>query len=89
VYVCICNGVTEDDVRSCVAAGAYSTKHVKEACDWRPGCGSCTGRLAGLLREAHCGAQLTMDAIAGLPLSPSEVSGRLSQLHQGAESPAA
>lgn len=61
VYVCICNAVTEDHVRGCVAAGACSTRQVKQACGWKPGCGSCTGRLKTAIAEAHLAtAQLTV-----------------------------
>jgi bacterioferritin-associated ferredoxin len=56
VYVCICNAVTEDDVRGCVAAGAGTTRQVKQACGWRPGCGSCVGRLAAAIGEARFAA---------------------------------
>ncbi|WP_308166826.1 (2Fe-2S)-binding protein [Nocardia albiluteola] len=52
VYVCICNAVSESDVHSCVAAGACSTKQVKNACGWKPGCGSCTRRLAEVFGQA-------------------------------------
>ena len=52
MYVCICNAVTEDDVHGCVAAGACSTRQVKEACGWKPGCGSCTRRLGMVISEA-------------------------------------
>jgi bacterioferritin-associated ferredoxin len=53
VYVCICNAVTETDVHRCVASGACTTKQVKQACDWKPGCGSCTGRLITAVRQAN------------------------------------
>lgn len=52
MYICICNALTEDDVRSCVAAGACSTRQVKAACSWQPGCGACTGRLATAISNA-------------------------------------
>jgi bacterioferritin-associated ferredoxin len=52
MYVCICNAVSETDVHRCVAAGACSTKQVKNTCGWKPGCGSCTRRLAEVFSEA-------------------------------------
>jgi bacterioferritin-associated ferredoxin len=51
VYVCICNALTEDEVRRCVAAGACSTRQVKKACGWKPGCGACVSRIAGIVGE--------------------------------------
>ncbi|MQY29332.1 (2Fe-2S)-binding protein [Nocardia aurantia] len=53
MYVCICNAVTESDVHDCVAAGACTTGQVKRACGWKPGCGSCTTRLAQMVRDAR------------------------------------
>ncbi|MFC0036966.1 (2Fe-2S)-binding protein [Actinomadura rayongensis] len=52
MYVCVCHAVTEDDVRSHMARGACRTvRDVKAACGMKPGCGSCTRRLACLLGE--------------------------------------
>ena len=68
MYVCICNAVTEDDVRGCVAAGACSTREVKAAFGMRPGCGTCTRRLCALVGEGRTAAELsdalqTVDAL--------------------------
>lgn len=52
MYVCICNAVTEDDVRCCVESGARTPKQVKDACGWKPGCGACTRRLCSAVDEA-------------------------------------
>ncbi|PSR69674.1 bacterioferritin-associated ferredoxin-like protein [Nocardia sp. MDA0666] len=56
MYICICNAVSEADVHTCVAAGACSTKQVKKACGWKPGCGSCTARLAEAIGRARTDA---------------------------------
>ncbi|MBO0852388.1 MAG: (2Fe-2S)-binding protein [Nocardia sp.] len=53
MYICICNAVSQADVHSHVAAGACSTKQLKQACGWKPGCGTCTSRLS----EEICRAQ--------------------------------
>nr|WP_319944437.1 hypothetical protein [Nocardia macrotermitis] len=39
-------------MHSCVEAGACSTKEVKRACDWKPGCGSCTRRFSEVFGQA-------------------------------------
>jgi bacterioferritin-associated ferredoxin len=52
MYVCVCNAVTEDDVRGCVVAGACSTKEVRAACGMQPGCGACTRPLRTLVSES-------------------------------------
>jgi bacterioferritin-associated ferredoxin len=69
MYVCICNAVTEDDVRGCMAAGLCSPKEVKAACGMKPGCGSCTKRLYTLMSEYRTASEL-VDAITGGPMSP-------------------
>lgn len=51
MYVCVCHGVTESDVRDHVAAGACSAKQVRAACGMRPGCGACVNRIRTLLDE--------------------------------------
>ncbi|WP_082392986.1 (2Fe-2S)-binding protein [Nocardia arizonensis] len=53
MYVCICNAVSEGDVHNCVSAGACTVRQVKNACDWKPGCGSCTARLAEVIGRAR------------------------------------
>jgi bacterioferritin-associated ferredoxin len=58
LYVCICNAVTETDVHGCVAAGACSPKEVKEACGWKPGCGSCTKRLCSAISDALAATEM-------------------------------
>ncbi|MBY8860822.1 (2Fe-2S)-binding protein [Nocardia sp. CA2R105] len=52
MYICICNAVSESDVHSCVQAGACTTRQVKNACGWKPGCGSCTRRLSEVFGQA-------------------------------------
>ncbi|WP_433208920.1 (2Fe-2S)-binding protein [Nocardia sp. CA-107356] len=56
MYVCICNAVSEGDVHRCVSAGADTLKQVKNACGWKPGCGSCTARLAEAIGRSRVSA---------------------------------
>ncbi|KAB2351633.1 (2Fe-2S)-binding protein [Actinomadura rudentiformis] len=71
MYVCICNAVTEDDVRGCMADGCKTTKDVKTACGMKPGCGSCTKRLSAMVSEYRTASDL-VDAMTGGP-APLEV----------------
>ncbi|GAA0959152.1 (2Fe-2S)-binding protein [Actinocorallia libanotica] len=66
MYVCICNAVTEDAVHDCLAAGAQTTRAVKEGCGMRPGCGSCTRRITAMVSEWRTASEL-MDALTGGP----------------------
>ncbi|WP_064744169.1 (2Fe-2S)-binding protein [Actinomadura oligospora] len=70
MYVCVCNAVTEDDVRGCMLdGGCRGVREVKDACGWKPGCGSCTRRLYSLVSEVQTATDL-VDAITGGPLPP-------------------
>jgi bacterioferritin-associated ferredoxin len=80
MYVCICNAVTEHDVRSCMAAGAVSAKDVKSACGMKPGCGQCTKRLCALVSQWRTAGEL-VEAMTGGPLP-------LSAMPAGTDSPA-
>ena len=49
MYVCLCKGVTDDQVRDAVAAGARSVADLSLACEAGAGCGGCHRLLARLL----------------------------------------
>jgi bacterioferritin-associated ferredoxin len=53
MYVCICEGVTEDRVRSVVACGARTIEDVGDACAAGTGCGSCHGEIDVFLLAAE------------------------------------
>ncbi|WP_433474503.1 (2Fe-2S)-binding protein [Spirillospora sp. CA-142024] len=72
MYVCICNAVTEDDVHGCMANGCTTAKAVKEACGFKPGCGSCTKRIHTMVSQYRTAAELA-DALTGGPASLSPV----------------
>jgi bacterioferritin-associated ferredoxin len=52
VYVCVCHGVTEDDVRRHARTGVCTAKELRSVCGMRPGCGSCVRRIVALLAES-------------------------------------
>jgi bacterioferritin-associated ferredoxin len=56
MYVCVCHGVTEDDVRRHADAGVCSPKELRAACGVRPGCGQCVLRMRTLLSPDRAGA---------------------------------
>ena len=49
MYVCLCKGVTDGQVRAAAAAGARSVGDVSLACGAGTGCGGCHRLLARLL----------------------------------------
>ena len=53
MYVCLCNGLTDRDLRPHTAIGANSVSMVYRACGCRPQCGKCVPFVRQMLRE--CG----------------------------------
>ncbi|TNY38650.1 (2Fe-2S)-binding protein [Thermomonospora catenispora] len=71
MYVCICNGVTEDDVLASLRAGAGTTREVKAACGMKPGCGTCTRRLCAMVAEHRRARETDMSLpLEALPAAP-------------------
>ena len=52
MYVCICNGITERDIRQAAAAGASTLNDLKRELGVGAGCGQCTSCARECLREA-------------------------------------
>lgn len=51
-YVCLCNGITDEQVRRAVCCGARRPKEVYESAGHRAQCGKCTRDILALLRTA-------------------------------------
>jgi bacterioferritin-associated ferredoxin len=51
-YICLCNGITDEQVRRAVCCGARRPKEVYEAAGARAQCGKCTRDILALLRAA-------------------------------------
>ena len=64
MYVCICAGVPDVEIRSCIARGARTVEEVGDACGAGTGCGSCHSRIDVFLAAAYGGSDLE-----GLPVS--------------------
>ncbi len=64
MYVCICAGVPDVEVRSCIARGARTVEQVGDACGAGTGCGSCHSRIDVFLAAAHGASE-----VEGLPIS--------------------
>jgi bacterioferritin-associated ferredoxin len=58
MYVCICEGVTEDQVRSAVACGARTIQDVGDSCAAGTGCGSCHDEIDVFLLAAETPSEL-------------------------------
>lgn len=53
MYICVCNGVTERDIRSSIEAGANSFGDLQRELGVASGCGQCKQEAKCLLREAR------------------------------------
>ena len=54
MYVCVCNAVTEVEVRACLEAGATSVEAVTRACGAGGDCGACHGAIEELMAGRSC-----------------------------------
>ena len=53
MYVCLCHGVTEREIRQTAAAGCRTLPELTMRTGCGAGCGSCKDLAAELLEEAH------------------------------------
>ncbi len=53
MYICVCNGVTEREIRSTIEAGARSFGDLQRELGVASGCGQCKQEAKCLLREAR------------------------------------
>lgn len=51
MYVCLCNAITDSQVRQAAAHGATRPKEVFETCGCGAQCAACTRTIIGLLRQ--------------------------------------
>jgi bacterioferritin-associated ferredoxin len=63
VYVCICNGITDRQIREVAAAGCRSVSELTMRTGAGAGCGSCLELAAQLLDEAN-----SANALPELPI---------------------
>ena len=58
MYVCICNGITDHQIREAAEAGCASLTELTMRTGAGAGCGSCLELAAQLLDEAHAARAL-------------------------------
>lgn len=57
MIVCVCEGVSDRDVRAAANRGAQTLDAIKRDCRAGGDCGMCRPDLRKLLREARCNGQ--------------------------------
>ena len=53
MYVCICNGITDKQIRRAASAGANSLWDLQSKLGVAAGCGSCQDHAKSILAEHH------------------------------------
>jgi bacterioferritin-associated ferredoxin len=53
MYVCICYGVTENEIADVIGTGATDEEDIAARCRAGSGCGSCLDKIACLIRESR------------------------------------
>jgi bacterioferritin-associated ferredoxin len=56
MYICVCNAITDREIRQCVELGARSLEELQEALGAATCCGRCTQAVEEILQECtRCG----------------------------------
>jgi bacterioferritin-associated ferredoxin len=58
MYICLCNGLSDRDLRPHTLAGSCSVSMVYQACGCRPQCGKCVPFVRQMLRDGREAATL-------------------------------
>ena len=64
MYVCICNGVTERDIRQILQAGCRTVPELTMRTGCGASCGSCLDMAATLLDEVHALRELPLPGLS-------------------------
>jgi bacterioferritin-associated ferredoxin len=64
MYVCICNGVTERQVREAADAGCTSVSELTMRTGLGATCGSCIPTAEAMLEEVHARRELPLPVLA-------------------------
>lgn len=68
MYICLCHGFTDTQVKSAIAAGRRSVSEVYACLGARPRCGKCVGDVRALVGGAPCGgADMAMSGSVAAP----------------------
>lgn len=77
MYVCLCQGVTEGEIRNAVREGLCTLQEIQEHLGVASGCGKC----------AEFAIDVVQETLRERPVSFTDTSGYLSALLPGADTP--
>lgn len=63
MYICICNGVTDHEIRDAAQAGCRSTAELTMRTGAGANCGSCLEMAAALIDEVHGKRELALPVL--------------------------
>ncbi|WP_166210301.1 (2Fe-2S)-binding protein [Cognatiluteimonas telluris] len=64
MYVCLCNGVSERQIREVAEAGCRTMSELTMRTGCGATCGSCIGMATQLLEEVHAGKPLPLPVLS-------------------------
>ena len=64
MWVCLCKGVTDRQIRAAIAAGARTSAEISARCRAGTGCGGCVPELCRMLQD-HLARQIFEETPAG------------------------
>jgi len=70
MYVCICNGVTDREIREVAAAGCRTLSELTMRTGCGATCGSCLGMAQDILDEVHAARALDVPVLADGAAAP-------------------
>ena len=79
MVVCLCQGVSEKQVREAIANGATTRKKITRACGAGAGCGGCHESIRDIIREhrASAVAKAPTDPARPSSVAPTDFAGRV------------
>lgn len=57
MYICLCNGITDGDIRQCAASGGCSMSDLECSLGVGASCGRCREAAVEILQESRSGRQ--------------------------------
>lgn len=51
MFICVCNAVTDGQVRQCIGQGVHSVSAIKRQLEFKSCCGRCTCHIRDLISE--------------------------------------
>ncbi|AWM81385.1 (2Fe-2S)-binding protein [Gammaproteobacteria bacterium ESL0073] len=71
MYVCLCQGITDKDIRDAINSGCSSYKEVRAALNIASQCGKCGCLAKQITKETMVEAQLSSSAV--VHFNPAEI----------------